>query len=289
MARKVNYLNNRDLLLEIHRSKTTYCEFKNNDDANYDNIVDNKADCFSADQIQQAKENKAAKQTRALVESYEGPLLKKSEIKRQVEILPKDLLSEDLVFRVMTFEHIPLAPGRKKTPKREADYHARLNFKPFKHYKFTDSTCTDLKEVGKSHCKDDEYSLTHGEMTNKLAKMLIMLVNRYSQKSNWRGYTYLDEMRGNALLQLSGMGLQFDEAKSDNPFAYLTASISNAFTRVLNTEKRNQNIRDDLLVEAGKNPSFTRQIEHEEKIRRMREDTLAEWNESANKSSRTPK
>jgi hypothetical protein len=66
-------------------------------------------------------------------------------------------------------------------------------------------------------------------------------------------------MRGQALLQLSQIGLQFDESKSQNPFAYYTAAITNSFTRILNLEKKNQNIRDDMLEQAGLNPSWTRQ------------------------------
>ena len=66
-------------------------------------------------------------------------------------------------------------------------------------------------------------------------------------------------MRGQALLQLSIIGLQFDESKSANPFAYYTAAITNSFTRILNIEKRNQNIRDDILEMNGLNPSWTRQ------------------------------
>ena len=49
------------------------------------------------------------------------------------------------------------------------------------------------------------------------------------------------------------------KAKSANPFAYYTAAITNSFCRVLNTEKRNQNIRDDILEINGLNPSWTRQ------------------------------
>jgi hypothetical protein len=66
-------------------------------------------------------------------------------------------------------------------------------------------------------------------------------------------------MRGQALLQLSQIGLQFDESKSSNPFAYYTAAITNSFTRVLNIEKKMQNIRDDILEMNGLNPSWTRQ------------------------------
>ena len=66
-------------------------------------------------------------------------------------------------------------------------------------------------------------------------------------------------MRGQAILQLSQIGLQFDESKSENPFAYYTAAVTNSFTRVLNIEKKNQNIRDDMLESHGLTPSLTRQ------------------------------
>jgi hypothetical protein len=54
-------------------------------------------------------------------------------------------------------------------------------------------------------------------------------------------------MRNSAILQLNICWTTFNEAKSANPFAYYTAAITNSFCRVLNTEKRNQNIRDDIL------------------------------------------
>jgi hypothetical protein len=104
-----------------------------------------------------------------------------------------------------------------------------------------------------------KFSRYHGTMTRKLAHMFIKLCERYATRSNWRGYTYNEEMRGQALLQLSQIGLQFDESKSQNPFAYYTAAITNSFTRILNLEKKNQNIRDDMLEQAGLNPSWTRQ------------------------------
>jgi GTP-binding protein EngB required for normal cell division len=36
---KHNYLNNRDILKEIHKSKTTYCSFLQPEDADYDIIL----------------------------------------------------------------------------------------------------------------------------------------------------------------------------------------------------------------------------------------------------------
>jgi hypothetical protein len=161
----------------------------------------------------------------------------------------------------MTFDHIPLAPGRKKTTKTTADSHDKVNFPPFQHWKFNDEG--ELICVGKSHWKGPvdtgHFSKDHGRITENLGKMFIKLSERYAQRSNWRGYTYVEEMRGQAILQLSQIGLQFDESKSENPFAYYTAAVTNSFTRVLNIEKKNQNIRDDMLEEAGLTPSLTRQ------------------------------
>lgn len=75
--------------------------------------------------------------------------------------------------------------------------------------------------------------------------------------------SYNDEMRGGAILQLAQVALQFDESKSDNPFAFYTQIIKNSFRRTLNLEKRSQEIRDDLLTASGSAPSYTRQLENE--------------------------
>ena len=61
------------------------------------------------------------------------------------------------------------------------------------------------------------FNLDHGKATNKLAMMWMKLCDRYATRGNVRGYTYNDEMRGQAILQLAQIGLQFDESKSQNP------------------------------------------------------------------------
>ena len=82
-------------------------------------------------------------------------------------------------------------------------------------------------------------------------------------------------MRGQAILQLTQIGLQFDESKSNNPFAYYTAAVTNSFVRIINIEKRNQNIRDDLLEINGMNPSYSRTGagEHANAMKRFENET----------------
>ena len=256
---KIKYLTNKDLLREIHLSKNTYCSFTLPEYSEYDLIVVNLAK-INVRTVAEAKRNRAIKMAK---QAHEAAVIaggKKISIK-EFEVDYRKVQKQDLVFRVMTFDHIPLAPGRKKTLKNTADSHDKVNFPPFQHWKFDDND--NLICVGKSHWKggllDGEFNKEHGRMTNNLARMFIKLCERYATRGNVRGYTYNDEMRGQAILQLTQIGLQFDESKSDNPFAYYTAAVTNSFVRIINIEKRNQNIRDDILEMNGMNPSWTRQ------------------------------
>jgi hypothetical protein len=254
---KVNYLNNKDLLEEIHKSKTTFCTFTKKEYHRYDLILP------SVDKIniRTIAEAKRAQAKRLGQEAY----VKRKEAGEKVKLAEcevdyKKIAKKDIVFRIMTFEHIPLNGTRKKNPKTVADHRDKVNFPPFQHFKFNDDDI--LECVGKSHWKGDlitgAFNKDHGQITNTLARMYIKLCERYATRGNVRGYTYNDEMRGQAILQLTQIGLQFDESKSDNPFAYFTAAVTNSFVRIINLEKRNQNIRDDLLEMNGMNPSYTR-------------------------------
>lgn len=282
----VNYLNNADMLKEIHLSKNSYSSYTLSQYHQYDLIIDrddnlnhesNVSQIFTEAAIRQARKTRADRQSAQTGSAVD----------------PESVPLTELVFRVMTWEHIPRAPKqpRKVNKKRTAreifefdeeddlDFadledpklaeamgmndmaHVRVNFPPFQHYMISANNTAVC--VGKSHWLGDvhtgEFSRDHGQITNKLAKMYLMLCERYALRFNWRGYTYNDEMRGSAILQLTYVGLRFNEAKSNNPFAYYTAAINNSFCRVLNSEKRNQNIRDDILEMNGLNPSWSRQ------------------------------
>jgi hypothetical protein len=256
--RKTNYLNNKDILKEIHKSKNTFCSYVDPEYHQFDIILDD-IDKINIRTIAEAKRNKAK---RLSTEEYTARKEAGEKVKQaDCEYDYKKITKEELIFRIMTFDHIPEEPGRKKNPKTVADTKVKLNFPPFQHYKFNDEG--ELICVGKSHwqggMENGCFSHKHGKATNKLALMWMKLCDRYATRGNVRGYTYNDEMRGQAILQLAQIGLQFDESKSQNPFAYYTAAVTNSFVRVINIEKRNQNIRDDILEMNDMNPSYTRQ------------------------------
>ena len=278
--RKRNYLNNKDILLEIHRSKNTFNSYVDKDYANYDIILTD-VEKINRLTVAEAKRNKAK---RLSTEAYETRRMAGEKIKQaDCEVDPKSITKEELIFRVMTFDHIPEEPGRKKNPKTIADTKVKLNFPPFVHYKYNEDD--ELELVGKSHwiggMENGHFSKDHGCATNNLAMMWMKLVDRYATRGNVRGYTYNDEMKGQAILQLSQIGLQFDESKSNNPFAYYTAAVTNSFVRVINIEKRNQNIRDDILEMNDMNPSYTRQMqgEWEAEVRRNEEASISTFRE----------
>ena len=274
---KVKYITNKELLAEIHKSKLTYCVFDKPEHAAYDTIVAQLAD-ITPELIETTRARKAHLKTQSEKKELRAASAKQSELKA-VDIPASSIPVESLIFRVMTSQHIPLDPDRKRKGKGENGNHTRTPFLPFKHYYIANyqedqpNQPIQFVECLRSHWEgsfdEGKFNMHKGQMTHRLAVMYMMLVDRYSRRTNWRGYTYLDEMKSHALLQLSQIGLQFNEAVSDNPFAFYTTTIKNCFTRVLNLEKRNQNIRDDILIMNGANPSYTRQND-EDHARAMR-------------------
>lgn len=283
------YLKNKDLLLQIHKSKLQFCWKEDRKYGDYDIILhdlahfhNRKTKAFPEGALNIAKATRAkrfaeADHKEAIKEWEEAGRRPSKKPKLDQFMVPVKSISNDkIVVRLMTWDHIPEEPGRKTNPKTPADFRSKVNFPPFKHFVKEDG---EWREVVRSHWKGDletgSFSIDHGKITNRLGAMFLKLCERYSLRSNWRGYSYIDEMRGQALIQLTQIALQFDESKSQNPFAYYTAAVTNSFTRVLNVEKRQRDIRDDLLQEAGQTPSWTRQAEHIEKVKAEVERQLA--------------
>jgi hypothetical protein len=269
---KINYLNNKDILEEIHRSKNNYSSYTKPEYSQYDLILTS----LDKINIRTVAEAKRAKAKRLGDQEYQRRKAAGEKVKQaDCEVDYKKIAKIDVVFRIMTFDHIPTNSTRKRNPKTVADGRDKVNFPPYQHWKFNEED--ELVCVGKSHWKGTvekgKFSKDHGQITDTLARMYIKLCERYATRGNVRGYTYNDEMKGQAILQLTQIGLQFDESKSNNPFAYYTAAVTNSFVRVINIEKRNQSIRDDILEINGMNPSYTRTgaADHANAIKRFEE------------------
>lgn len=145
-------------------------------------------------------------------------------------------LGREPIVRLLTREHLPA-------------HATNLNFNPFVHL-------VDGVIVGRSHWRNGAFSADHGALTRPLATMIALIASGMARRSNWAGYTYVDEMRSEALIQMLANVLKFEESKSDNPFAYCSMIAHNTFLRVHRAERKHHLIRDELLVAAGATPSF---------------------------------
>ena len=229
------YINNKELLAEIHKCKMSYCSYLDDYHKDFDVIVQS-------------------------MEELTPEII--------AETVSKKGQDTPAVFRVMTYDHIPLETDKKKRSRVGNTDHAVTNFSPFKHFIIEDG---ELKEVLRSHWtggfENGYFSTNHGKISNRMGVMFMKLVDNYARIGKFRSYSYLEEMKGNALQHLVSIALKFDESKSENPFGFYSISIKHCFVRVLNLEKRVQEIRDDLLISYGAAPSITRQIDHEMSLR----------------------
>lgn len=133
---------------------------------------------------------------------------------------------------------------------------------------FSTDILKDAKEVLRSHWKGDtiesgHFDISQGRLSDGLVYMIIMLVDQFAKSGNWSRYTYLDDMKGSALVHLCDVALKFEESKSNNVFSYLTQVASNKFTATLNSEKTQRRIKSKLMQEIGYNPTFNEQLEEE--------------------------
>jgi hypothetical protein len=274
-APRVKYLTNREFLSAIHESKCTFCEFEHKKYSMYDLIVQDLNSVTPA-VLQAAREKKLE-------------LLKQEERKQnrsktfESELTLDHVPLNEVVVRVMTYGHIPpntsIDPAKIKTT---ADRHMKVNFPPFQHWIWDQDV---WRCVGKSHWHKGEFNTTHGRMTDRLGSMFMKLADKYGTRGNWRGYSYVEEMKAQAVVQLAQVGLQFDESRSLNPFSWATQVVYTSFLKVLNTEKKNQSIRDDLLIMSGNSPSHTRQVEDQIQQQNQPDTVVTATTESQDQNS----
>jgi hypothetical protein len=107
-------------------------------------------------------------------------------------------------------------------------------------------------------------SKAQGKLTNKMAKYLMMVAERYSYHPWFAGYSFREDMVCTAVVNLCVNWHKFNPEKQEipNPFSYYTTACFRSFLSYLDAEKKERDIRDELLIEAGSNPSFNYQTKH---------------------------
>lgn len=76
------------------------------------------------------------------------------------------------------------------------------------------------------------------KMPPYVAECFMKLVDRIGSRPNFMGYTYLEDMKGDALLLCTKYAHNFNPERSNNAFAYFSQIIFNGFKQYLNKEKK---------------------------------------------------
>lgn len=91
----------------------------------------------------------------------------------------------------------------------------------------------------KADCKiADEHSESHPPMPDFIGECFIKIATNLSRKPNFVSYSFREEMIGDAIENCLMYFRNFDETKSNNPFAYFTQVVYNAFLRRIDKEKK---------------------------------------------------
>ena len=86
-----------------------------------------------------------------------------------------------------------------------------------------------------------------GEITEKLGEMFLKLARRYTSKPNFVGYSFRDEMISESVYRMISQIDKFDvHHPSKNPFAYFTQICYHQVLTMINKEKRQTEIKDNI-------------------------------------------
>lgn len=88
----------------------------------------------------------------------------------------------------------------------------------------------------------------NGKMSEELGKMILSIAKNYSTLGNFAGYTWTDDMIGEAVLTCVKYLSNFapKKYKTPNPFAYITTICKNSFITYIKNQNKHSKIKDDL-------------------------------------------
>jgi len=98
------------------------------------------------------------------------------------------------------------------------------------------------------------------EMSEKLAKLFIGMVDKIGNSTKYCEYHFLEDMKAHAVMQLTKSWMKFDPDRFDNAWVYYRTVIICAFSYYLNSERKNRDVKFALEVDSS-DGSKTTEIE----------------------------
>lgn len=145
---------------------------------------------------------------------------------------PEELLPEELL--------PPEEP--KKEPKKG---------EPKKHYVDNEALYQAFVDWVAARKDAEERGLPEPAAPNVIHEAMVMIPTRLATKSNFGGYSFRDDMIGDAILNIFTYYRNFDPTKSKNPFSYFTQISYFAFIRRILIERKNSYIKHKTITNSG--------------------------------------
>ncbi len=124
----------------------------------------------------------------------------------------------------------------------------------------------NLYEHLKKRKAENAERLTNGldllPVDNYMGECIMKIATHLAYKSNFIGYSYREEMVGDAIERALKSIDKFDPDKGTNPFSYITQVCFNSFVNRINMEKKQQKIKGKLIEELPLDDLFSTQ-EHD--------------------------
>jgi DNA-directed RNA polymerase specialized sigma subunit len=87
----------------------------------------------------------------------------------------------------------------------------------------------------------------HPPMPDSVAEGIMLIADHYSNRCNFYRYTYIDDMRSEAVLGCIKYCHNFDLDKTNNGHSYCTTLIHHSFIRAIQTESQQTYIKAKFL------------------------------------------
>lgn len=84
------------------------------------------------------------------------------------------------------------------------------------------------------------------DLPDYVVECFMKLAEHYALQGNWRGYTYVDEMKAEARLNCVKYAHNFDPERG-NAFAYFTQYVTNSFLQILASEKKQADLKFGII------------------------------------------
>lgn len=111
---------------------------------------------------------------------------------------------------------------------------------------------SELYEEMKAHRAKFLVTKAKGErpprVTDSLAKSFMAIANGVSERANWAGYSYIEDMRLDAIENCIRYVNVFDPERSKNPFGFFSIVVWNSFIRTLKKEKKQEAIQKETVT-----------------------------------------